>query len=330
MRLILTQSGDVSRVLWKKLAALSKSQKSPPFVAFRSSMRAPRGDYNPFCPFTFPFAEAGMDEFLTVCEKAARAGGKVLLDWRDKFKWHEKGPGDLVTEADFASQTTIREILLGAFPDHDFLGEEQIAGALPAGRPGGEYRWLVDPLDGTSNYVHKLQTFAVSIALERRGQILAGVVYDPVVEECYSAARGSGAFLNGKPIRTSGCTKIDEALVAVSFSSQLPRGSIEVSRFLEVLHSSQSVRRLGSAALNLAYLAAGRLDAYYATSVQSWDVAAGILLVEEAGGLVTALDGGSFQLHKPQFVAVASRSLQREMYQLLARAEAHHAANETS
>jgi len=269
-----------------------------------------------------------MSEFLTVCERAARAGGKVLMDWRDKFQWREKGPRDLVTEADFASQKVIREILLTAFPDHDFLGEEQVAGATPPGRPGAEYRWLVDPLDGTSNYVHKLQNFAVSIALERRGEILAGVVYDPVVEECYTVARGGGAFLNGTRIATSGCAKIDEALVAVSFSNKLPRGSIEVSRFLEVLHSSQSVRRLGSAALNLAYLAAGRLDAYYATSVQSWDVAAGLLLVEEAGGLVTSLDGGTFQLNKPQFVAVASRSLQREMFQLLARAEAAHSAEE--
>ena len=266
-----------------------------------------------------------MHDYLTVCERAARAGGKVLLEWRDKFQWREKGPRDLVTEADIASQTVIREILLNAFPDHDFLGEEQIEGATPTGKAGAELRWLVDPLDGTSNYVHKLQTFAVSIALERRGEVLAGVVYDPVVEECYTAIRGGGAFLNGKPIATSGCGKVDEALVAVSFSNKLPRSSIEVSRFLEVLHSSQSVRRLGSAALNLAYLAAGRLDAYYATSVQNWDVAAGILLVEEAGGLVTSLDGGVFQLHKPQFVAVASRSLQREMFQLLARAEAAHA-----
>ena len=266
-----------------------------------------------------------MNDFLAVAERAARAGGKVLLEWRDKFQWREKAPRDLVTEADIASQTVIREILLTAFPDHDFLGEEQIAAPTPSGRPGAEFRWLVDPLDGTSNYVHKLQTFAVSIALERRGEVLAGVVYDPVVEECYTATRGGGACLNGKPIQTSGCGKIDEALVAVSFSSQLPRGSIEVSRFLEVLHSSQSVRRLGSAALNLAYLAAGRLDAYYATSVQSWDVAAGLLLVEEAGGLVSSLDGGTFQLHKPQFVAVSTRSLQREVFQLLARAEAAHA-----
>jgi myo-inositol-1(or 4)-monophosphatase len=268
-----------------------------------------------------------MREFLTVAEQAARAGGKVLLEWRDKFQWREKGPRDLVTEADFASQTVIREILLSAFPDHDFLGEEQIPGASPPGKPGAELRWLVDPLDGTSNYVHRLQTFAVSIALERRGEILAGVIYDPVVEECYTTFQGGGAFLNGKTIATSGCGKIDEALIAVSFSNQLPRHSIEVTRFLEVLHSSQSVRRLGSAALNLAYVAAGRLDAYYATSVQNWDVAAGILLVQEAGGVVTALDGGPFQLHKPQFVAVASRSLQREMFQLLARAEAAHAAS---
>jgi myo-inositol-1(or 4)-monophosphatase len=265
-----------------------------------------------------------MDQFLTVCEEAARAGAAVLMDWRDRFHWRAKRPRDLVTEADEASQQKIREILLNAFPDHDFLGEEQLPDPQPVGRPGAEYRWIVDPLDGTSNYVHKLQTFAVSIALERRGEILVGVVYDPVVEECYTAVRGGGAFLNGKSIQTSNCTKIDEALVAVSFSNQVPRGSVEITRFVEVLHAAQSIRRLGSAALNLAYLAAGRLDAYYATSVQSWDVAAGILILEEAGGLVTSLDGGSFQLQRPELLAVSTRSLQREMFQLLARAQAQH------
>lgn len=265
-----------------------------------------------------------MDHFLTVCERAARAGGQVLMDWRSKFKWREKGPRDLVTEADVASQTIIRQILLTEFPDHDFLGEEQLENLTPAGQPGAEYRWIVDPLDGTSNYVHKLQTFAVSIALERRGEVLAGVVYDPVVEECYTAKRGGGAFLNGQAIAVSACTKIDEALVAVSFSNRVSSDSIEITRFIEVLQASQSIRRLGSAALNLAYVASGRLDAYYATSVQSWDVAAGLLLVQEAGGMVTSLDGGTFQLKRPELLAVSSRSLQREMFQLLARAQAQH------
>jgi myo-inositol-1(or 4)-monophosphatase len=268
-----------------------------------------------------------MEPFLTVCERAARAGGEILMARRESFKWREKGPKDLVTEADIASQTRIREILLGEFPDHDFLGEEQLEG--PAmGQPGAEYRWIVDPLDGTSNYVHHLQPFAVSIALERRGEILVGVVFDPVVGECYTAARGSGAFVNGKRLTTSGCSAIESALLAVSFSARVPRGSIEISRFVEALHAAQSIRRLGSAALNLSYLAAGRLDAYYATSVSSWDVAAGVLLVEEAGGLVTSLDGSPLNLHRPEMLAVASRALQRDMFQMLARAQAFHTGEE--
>jgi myo-inositol-1(or 4)-monophosphatase len=137
-----------------------------------------------------------MPEFLTVCEQAARAGGAVLLDWAERFSVREKGPSDLVTEADVASQEAIRKIVLAAFPDHEFLSEEEAHGAAtgvapvpaPGGRPGGgtpdRYRWIVDPLDGTTNYVHRVQEYAVSIALERNGQVLAGTVFNPCNREC--------------------------------------------------------------------------------------------------------------------------------------------------
>lgn len=263
-----------------------------------------------------------MPDFLGVCRRAAIAGGDVLMSWRNRFSTREKGPRDLVTDADVAAQKTIEKILLGAFPDHDFLGEES-----QPGPPGDEpvrrssYRWIVDPLDGTANYVHKLQSFAVSIALEHRGQIVLGVVYDPISGEMYHAQAGSGAFLNEERLGTSGCSTTESAMVAVSFPPLVTRESVEIRRFIEALIACQSVRRLGSAALNLAYLAAGRLDAYWATSVKNWDIAAGILLVREAGGVVTHIDGSELDLDVPQFLASASQPLHEQLLRLLSAAE---------
>lgn len=268
-----------------------------------------------------------MPEFIEVCEKAAREAGQVLLDWRGRFKAREKGPRDLVTEADLASQKVIQDILLGAFPDHAFLGEE----GNPEGQPAGhvqslpedpaKYCWIVDPLDGTVNYVHNLQTFAVSIALVQGGKILAGVVYDPILDDCYSATAGQGAFLNGEPLRTSDCTDLDKGLLAASFSTNVPRGSIEVARFIEVLYQCQALRRLGSAALNLSYVAQGSLDAYWATSVKIWDVAAGVLIVREAGGIVSSLENSPLDLENPKFVASANETLHTNLLHALAQAK---------
>lgn len=268
-------------------------------------------------------------DFLTVCVEGARAGATVLLDWQDRFQAREKGPKDLVTEADVAAQEAIRAVLLGAFPDHDFLGEEEAAERKVAGLPPipprrGEYRWIVDPLDGTANYVHRLQTFAVSIALERAGELLCGCVLDPIANECFTATKSGGAELNGQPIRVSACRHVAQAMVAVSFSPNVPRGSIEITRFVEVLHAAQAVRRLGSAALNLCYIAAGRLDVYWATSVQAWDIAAGALIVREAGGVVTGLDGGPLDLERAELSAAATQDLYDEVMQVLRRAQVVH------
>jgi myo-inositol-1(or 4)-monophosphatase len=267
-----------------------------------------------------------MEEFIKTCEQAARAGGAVLLDWQDRITAREKGPRDLVTEADVASQNMIREIVLGAFPDHDFLGEEDLAAETPAGKSSGRaansarYRWIVDPLDGTTNYVHGLPAYAVSVALQRDGELLAGAVFDPILDECYTASAGGGAFLNGRPLKASPCSKLSDAMAVASFSANVPRGSIEITRFIEVLHSCQALRRLGSAALNLCYVASGRLDAYWATSVKIWDVAAGVLLVREAGGIVSDISGNPLNLADPTLVATATPELQSELLSVLARA----------
>jgi myo-inositol-1(or 4)-monophosphatase len=256
-----------------------------------------------------------MQEYITVCEHAARSGGQVLLDWQGRINPREKGPKDLVSEADLASQQEIHKILYEAFPDHDFLGEEDDPNDQTQRK--SDYRWIVDPLDGTVNYVHGLPAYSVSIALEHRGELQVGVVFDPISQECFSAARGQGAFLDGESISTSDCRELRTALTAASFSANVDRESEEITRFLNVLVECQALRRLGSAALNLAYVASGRLDAYFATSVKIWDVAAGLLLVQEAGGIVSGVDGKSFDLSKPKFATAATTELHEAFVEVL-------------
>lgn len=261
-----------------------------------------------------------MIDFGETCERAARAGGQILLNYRSRFRVREKAPRDLVTDADLASQRAIRDIILGAFPDHDFLGEEDDPTVGAPSKPrgaDGRPRWLVDPLDGTANYVHGLQGFAVSIAVEQQGRILAGVVYDPISGECFTARAGQGAWLNGRPLRASDCQELDQAMVAASFSPDVTRDSAEIRRFVEVLVACQSVRRLGSCALNLSYVASGRIDAYWTTSVKTWDVAAGALLVEEAGAIMTDLAGGALNLARPEFLCASTPKLHADLRRLL-------------
>ena len=177
-------------------------------------------------------AELNLPECLQVAERAARAAGDVLLDWQGRFQTREKSPNDFVTDADFAAQQVIQSILLGEFPSHAFLGEEQVApgDVKPTLQQPGPI-WVVDPLDGTANYVHRLQTYAVSIALVVDRQPLVGVIFDPILKEMFSSIAGRGAWLNGEPIKTSGCQKAADAMLAVSFSNVLSRDSAEISRF---------------------------------------------------------------------------------------------------
>src|SRR5262249_39408329 len=153
-----------------------------------------------------------------------------------------------------------------------------------------EYCWVVDPLDGTTNYVHQLPHYAVSIALVERGRPIVGVILDPVHNECFAAQRGRGATLNGHAIRTSRAQELSQALVAASFAAQVVPGSRELDQFVAAVLECQAVRRTGSAALNMAYVACGRMDAFWALSTKAWDVAAGAVIVEEAGGVVSAID----------------------------------------
>jgi len=254
-------------------------------------------------------------DFLEAAVEAAKRGGDKLIQWMGKVDVREKGPKDPVTQADLDSQKAISDYLLGQFPDHEFLGEESSEQSLVSNPD--KYCWVVDPLDGTVNYFHQLNSFSVSIALRYGDQTIVGVVYDPVIGEMFTAIKGGGAQLNGKPISHSECTEIGKALVVCSFSSSVNRDHPEVERFLRVLGQAASIRRLGSAALNLCFVACGRSDSYWATALSCWDVAAGWLILEEAGGVMKTIEGGPVDFFKPKFCAAATEELFTAMQQRL-------------
>ncbi len=260
-----------------------------------------------------------MARYVEIAEQAARAAGDILLTMQAGIKAREKGPKDLVTQADLAAQQAIHDIVRHAYPEHAFVGEE--GDDLDGLSRDVAYCWVVDPLDGTANYVHGLPSYAVSVALTHHGRPIAGVVLDPTMNECFAATAGEGAYLNGTRIRPSRCVQVREAIVAASFAPNVPRGSVEVARFVEAIHEAQAVRRMGSAALNLCYVACGRLDGYWATSVKAWDVAAGTLLLQEAGAVVKGLDGSNFQLARPELLSAATPELYRALAAILKRAE---------
>lgn len=261
------------------------------------------------------------DKHLQVAVDAAKAGAIELMARRDDRVVREKGPKDLVTDADLASQLAIRSILLDAFGDYVFVGEEEGENDPPRsvqlGRDDAPPCWVVDPLDGTINYVHRLQSFAVSIALYARGRMRLGVILDPVANELFTAIDGGGAHCNGKPIQVSDCQDVGSALVACSFPPGVRGSDPEVSRFVKVLEQCRSLRRLGSCALNMCYVAAGRLDGYWATNVAAWDSAAGTVVAREAGAQLTAYDGGEFDDWVPRFCVSASRPLHDSLVALL-------------
>jgi myo-inositol-1(or 4)-monophosphatase len=235
------------------------------------------------------------------CEAARRAAA-VLEEWRQRFAVREKGRFDLVTDADVASQQVIRTYLAERFPDHAFLGEED---AQTHGRPGPDAppTWIVDPIDGTTNYVHDCPLYCVSIGLQVAGELVVGVVLDPSRSELFAAARGQGAWLNSRRLSTSRVARLEEALLSTGFPTDL-RGqerTLDWWRFFSL--RAQSLRRTGSTALNMAYVAAGRFDGYWAFDNHVWDVAGAVVLVREAGGIVTNVDGTTFDPYTPDGLA---------------------------
>jgi myo-inositol-1(or 4)-monophosphatase len=229
-------------------------------------------------------------DWRIAAEEAARIGAAVLEDWRARFSVREKAHADLVTEADFASQKAIRAFLEIRFPDHAFLGEEDPqakAGKVATDRP----TWIVDPLDGTANYVHDVPAYCVSVGLLVEGIPTVGAIFDPRQSEMFSAGTGLGATLNGKPIRVSTINEMRRALLSTGFPPDPDCQERNLRWWRAFGYQSQALRRTGSTALNLAYVAAGRFDGYWAFDNFAWDVAAGIAIVREAGGVVSRVDG---------------------------------------
>lgn len=254
-----------------------------------------------------------MREFMHAAEEAARIGGQVLRHWSSKFTVREKSRANLVTEADHASQQAIHEFLARRYPQHGFLGEE----GLDHDRPESAFRWVIDPLDGTTNYVHGFPYYAVSIGLEQHGEVVAAAVYNPVSEEMFLAAAGHGAWLNRQPLRCSSIEALPEAMLIGSLPTASDPQDPAVQRFVNMIGKAQTVQRTGSAAMNLAYLAAGRIDGFWSTSLHPWDMAAGILLVREAGGRVTRLDGSPFRLIEPNLLASNGTALHEALSERL-------------
>jgi myo-inositol-1(or 4)-monophosphatase len=229
----------------------------------------------------------------------ARAAGAVVSDFaRQGIGFELKGEFDLVTAADRASEKLIVERLTAAFPEHDIVAEEG-GGRLT----GATYRWYVDPLDGTTNFAHGFPVYNVTLGLEHAGEMVAGVIFDPTRDEMFAAEKGSGAYLNGSRIRVSECRSVEDSLVATGFPSRRRHQNINVHFYYQLAMLSHGVRRAGSAAVDLAYVACGRLDGFWEFGLKPWDQAAGILMVEEAGGRTSGMRGEPTSLTGPDLVA---------------------------
>ncbi len=231
-----------------------------------------------------------MHALLNVAVMAAQRGGDTLirnLNKLDKLNVEQKGRNDFVSDADHIAEKAVIDTIARHYPDHAILAEE-------SGRHGeSEYLWIIDPLDGTTNYLHGFPVFAVSVGLTHKGRLEHGAVYDPMRQELFCASRGQGAQLNGRKIRVTGRSDLERALLGTGFPYRDSNLSLEpyLNMLVNAIKQTAGIRRAGSAALDLCYVAAGRLDAYWETGLSTWDIAAGALIIREAGGIITGLDG---------------------------------------
>ncbi len=255
-----------------------------------------------------------MDRLARVLRRALAAGGRVVRRGAGRrFTVAHKGVVNIVTSVDKAAERAIRRVIAGVFPDHGFLMEE--SGARPSRSP---YRWVVDPLDGTVNFAHGLPISCVSIGLEKDGRVILGGVLDPYRRELFTAARGKGAHLNGRRLRVSRTAKLIDALLVTGFPYDRYKKAAYYLSFVErFMKRTQGLRRLGAAALDLAHVAAGRFDGYWEFNLQPWDAAAGLLLVQEAGGRVTNFRGAPYTLADTSQTLASNGRLHDAMRRLL-------------
>lgn len=237
---------------------------------------------------------------LNFAIRVAKDAGALLRDRvGTTIDISHKGSIDLVTDVDLASEKLIREAIATYYPRHEILAEE---GGLTESK--SEYRWIVDPLDGTTNYAHGYPMFCVSIALEQAGEVVAGVVYDPMREELFTAERGGGATLNNRPIRVSKIDDLTQSILSTGFPYDIKTSKLtNLDHWANFAMNAQALRRDGAAALDLCYVACGRYDGFWELNLSPWDTAAGTLIVTEAGGRVTDFVGGTFSNYKPEVVA---------------------------
>ncbi len=255
-------------------------------------------------------------DYLTPMQELAREAGSLLMSFFGKVAIEYKGDVDLVTQADRSSEKMIVERIRKQWPEHDLIAEEG-----SRRETGSDFRWYVDPLDGTTNFAHGYPVFCVSLALEYKGERIAGVVYDPCRDEMFATEKGSGSTLNGQPIRVSNTARLAESLVATGFPSHKRHKNPNIHFYHQITLRSHGVRRAGSAALDLCCVACGRCDGYWELNLNSWDTAAGVLLVEEAGGKVTNFSGGPFSIDSREVLATNSllhEEMLREFQQIFA------------
>ena len=250
-----------------------------------------------------------MHPMLNIAVKAARRAGSIInraaLEG-GALEVKAKNKNDFVTQVDKAAEQAIIGVIRTAYPEHRILAEE--SGDTPGARP--EYLWVIDPLDGTTNYIHGFPQYCVSIALEHKGVLAQAVVYDPGKNELFTASRGRGTFLDDRRIRVSKCLQLKDALVGTGFPfKELSRLDLYLRQLRTLMTSCAGVRRAGAAALDLAYVAAGRLDAFWEMGLSRWDMAAGALLIQEAGGMAADLQGGADFLDRGEIAAATPKVL---------------------
>jgi myo-inositol-1(or 4)-monophosphatase len=240
-----------------------------------------------------------MASYLETSMEIAREAGALLAQYFDKrIPYELKGEYDLVTEADRTSERLVVDRLTAHFPTHAIVAEEG-----SGHERASEYRWYVDPLDGTTNFAHGFPMFNVTLALERAGELIAGCIYDPLRDEMFSAERGGGAFLNGERIHVSKAARLTDSLVATGFPSRKRHQNVNIHFYYQMAMQTHGVRRAGSAALDLAYVACGRLDAFWEFWLNPWDMAAGVLLCTEAGGTISGMRGEPARLDARDLLA---------------------------
>jgi myo-inositol-1(or 4)-monophosphatase len=252
---------------------------------------------------------------LNFAIETAREAGQILLEkFGRKINISKKGDINLVTEADLASEKLIIERIRSHFPKHGILAEESGAAIVEGG--DAAWKWIIDPLDGTTNFAHGYPCFCVTLALEHNGEIALGVTFDPTRNELFAAEKGNGATLNNKPIRVSETEELKNALLVTGFPYNARERENFTRHFTGFTYKSRGIRRDGSAAIDMAYVSCGRFDGFWEEGLQPWDVAAGVLLIEEAGGRVSYYDDSKFSIYKPPICA-SNGSIHQEMLEVL-------------